>query len=1174
MVRALRHQFQHGFNRRTFQHLRPVQNPAHTVNSSLFCLHTLDPSAHQVIPTTSPQRLRKPSSSSASRTRLPRSSSLLPPPGAVAVAATTSDALTPVYSPSEAPLFSTEFSKRTIVLPDTPPNELETDSGPLCDTGASRTDLPELPALSFSPALSLGSPSRNFKARPCSLEVLPGGDASDTDASAASPGKTESAGSSDQEPKMTHEPVREPYSPNRSRSKSRNGKSSADLTKPRTGKPPSQKAMLSQALQKANTAVQLDNTQNFEGARQSYVDACELLQQVLLKTTANEDKKKLEAIRKTYAGRIDELDRMTPLQGAKNKELPAPPGSADAQVNGESAQVDVVEVEPSNPTLHHAKATGTQYNRQRHDLQNHSDISKATRLAADQPSLHSTFSRPSQKPRSPEDRWNDSILPPQPLISRRPSTPQKPRHERVASDERGNNDSNHSGAWAGSHDGTCHFLDGSQNSWLDPIDESDGSSNTSLHSRASSVLGGAHVRCLSGDTEADFENAMDAAIEAAYDEGYEPMGSGEYDANNGSEEMVSNALRKVQEAPEGDGQTEREAYAGEDERQPGSHQESGCFYDDELSSDEEERILEEMTRDYGVEDLMSEEQLKPGVPPRPGSRAQQAHTGNDGSERRMVPDSRSLAATADRSVVKQPQQQHFIPKSLGPSVPPPKQALPDLPLTRAPSAANTVRSRCLSGQNPKQLTIRTTQLEETAAASHEEPTQTKDVPNAETELDEVVGERPQTSRSTRKLTQCSIEPPAAEEVILGSPPSRRGQPDMEDSSAARTGSPKISRLRKNFSTSSLRSLKGRNMSLSNLDDASDMSPLTPSSSGHFGVARTHAVPPVPLPAVASLRDQMDAMNPASLYLLGDYIHMPTTPGSPNSAAADSPVALEPCPNDVMLRPFWLMRCLYQTLAHPRGGYLSTKLFIPREVWKVKAVKLKNVEDKVSNCDLLTAALLKLAKVDTCDADAVLEELQALEGILEQVQITLTRKLGNEVGVHGSGVLFKEASNVVEGDGAPAVPRTASVSGKSSSFSWRRLRSKNSNLGLGGAYNSRIAGAEGSPRESATMPSLPMTPQPTTRPPKRDISHAQFVGPNAHYMSSLARLFDAVQALDQIARQVDDPGLRHADKTQVGLELCTRHVSEFFGFYICRFVLSDLSLLLDKFVKRGSEWVLT
>ena len=62
-------------------------------------------------------------------------------------------------------------------------------------------------------------------------------------------------------------------------------------------------------------------------------------------------------------------------------------------------------------------------------------------------------------------------------------------------------------------------------------------------------------------------------------------------------------------------------------------------------------------------------------------------------------------------------------------------------------------------------------------------------------------------------------------------------------------------------------------------------------------------------------------------------------------------------------------------------------------------------------------------------------------------------------------------------------------------------------------------------------------------------------------------------IDQIARQVEDPGLKHSSPTHVGLELSTRHAAEFFGFYICRFVLTDVAMMLDKFVKRGSEWVL-
>ena len=64
----------------------------------------------------------------------------------------------------------------------------------------------------------------------------------------------------------------------------------------RRHKSPSQKAMLSKALQKAHTAVLLDNAQNFEGAIEAYRDACALLQHVMIKSPGEEDRKKLEAI--------------------------------------------------------------------------------------------------------------------------------------------------------------------------------------------------------------------------------------------------------------------------------------------------------------------------------------------------------------------------------------------------------------------------------------------------------------------------------------------------------------------------------------------------------------------------------------------------------------------------------------------------------------------------------------------------------------------------------------------------------------------------------------------------------------------------------------------------------------------------------------------------------------
>jgi hypothetical protein len=208
--------------------------------------------------------------------------------------------------------------------------------------------------------------------------------------------------------------------------------------------------------------------------------------------------------------------------------------------------------------------------------------------------------------------------------------------------------------------------------------------------------------------------------------------------------------------------------------------------------------------------------------------------------------------------------------------------------------------------------------------------------------------------------------------------------------------------------------------------------------------------------------------------------------------------------------------------------MSNKLFVSRDVWRVKGIKLKNVEDKISNCDLLTAALQKLSRVDTCDADAVLEEMQSLEGVLEQVQAALSRKLGNEVGVQASSTMFRDASSL---DGESSMPRSASFTGKgSSAFSWKRLRSKGSSANLPSlapSYGGRAGSGSGS--TSATpidgtagkdvpLSSLPMTSQPTRRPTKRDIASVTFEGPNANYMSALARLFDAAQVIGKFCRE--------------------------------------------------------
>ncbi|KAI0025871.1 hypothetical protein F4780DRAFT_774721 [Xylariomycetidae sp. FL0641] len=78
---------------------------------------------------------------------------------------------------------------------------------------------------------------------------------------------------------------------------------------------PSQKAMLSTALAKASTAVQLDNASYHDGARRYYTEACDLLQQIIARAADENDRAKLERIRLTYTNRIRQLIELAPPPG-------------------------------------------------------------------------------------------------------------------------------------------------------------------------------------------------------------------------------------------------------------------------------------------------------------------------------------------------------------------------------------------------------------------------------------------------------------------------------------------------------------------------------------------------------------------------------------------------------------------------------------------------------------------------------------------------------------------------------------------------------------------------------------------------------------------------------------------------------------------------------------------
>ena len=1073
------------------------------------------------------------------------------------------------------------------------------------------------------------------------------------------PNLSTSGSSKDLIPRSSHSRQRE-GSPSSSGENGIGGSMSSSHSERERGRsrPPkssSQKTMLSRALAKANTAVLLDNAHNFAGAIEAYADACVLLGQVMLHSSGSEDRKKLETIRTTYSNRIVELRALDAEQRLAEKTLPTRPESSDGA--GNSSDFESEEELPTIETATEKRVITSSYiTETRNPPTNYESFSSRaaqTNLALpfgsqrtiETSSYYRDLSPAATAPRSSyhlsvdsqssvDSRMDPRYMPP-------PLSP-----KRAVTEKQEMKDTSRHSLFVGNStaDSSQHSRDISNEStsWLDTIDESGASSTSSLHSRSSSLAYKPVQIRQSIRLDTEFGAELDAAIDAAYDEesdiGEDLMKESSIAERRENVELAKQEVKTLEREAQ---QLAEERRIQEEKLRRARKGSIGLEYlDDE--AEEEERLLEEMTKGYVMEDFKFDLKSKSALPRESNSSGFSGRTYGSSTGSQAATTATSLTTLADA--------QSTNAKTLPPALPPPLGALPpppaptsEPPAPPAPAIAlpqpssmhqaytgrppsfgqspgPSVRDRRLSGTNATQLLVETSRKAPREVKQHPVKIQatpinpellaaaTREKPSSELKAPGDTSEPP-TARPLPPVTALQPLTPltsihSGDSIPSNSPatpaiPIPTSQPDSTtDISVPRSPGFTVksksmpahpAALRKNMSSSSLkiRNLLGVNT------DGLDPSPITPGSAAFPGAidARKMAdsitpIQPTPTAVVFTLGGV-----PTENDLLDDSIQSPATPQTPHRAVLNAPVPLEPCPESFLLRPFWLMRCLYQTIAHPRGGYLSSKLFVPRDIWRVKNVKLKGTEDKATQCDLLTVALLKLARVDNLDADAVLEEMQHFETVMDQVRQTLSKKLGSEVGLQGSASLFKGVSSHVDEakEGSDALSLKGNTGGKYLA-SWRKLRSKSSGSSGISAYTQLPTKDNG--HNSLNMPSLPMTSDaaPRRRMPKSNLSNLTFTGPNAQYMGSLARLFDAAQYLgkfshshsacasandgtDQIARQVEDPGLRCSSKTHVGLELAARTAAEFFGFYICRFALNDVGMLLDKFIKRGSEWVL-
>lgn len=733
------------------------------------------------------------------------------------------------------------------------------------------------------------------------------------------------------------------------------------------------------------------------------------------------------------------------------------------------------------------------------------------------------------------------------------------------------------------------------------------------------------LRTRDSDTEAAFNAALDAAVEAVYDEGYEPYQEDDITAN---EEDGASARTFVTYSDK-----TREAAIAEAAAQ-GSNLVQASSQADEYralgrgqDTEEEERLLEEITKEFMHDNSVLDEGARSVLPRQSDSSTSSSANTWESSVASSVHTSRTtLSPVHEKAGLGFGGT--FV--SGGPSgIVPPSRALPPPPpfaplLARNPGTqtadGSTLQDRRLS--TAKRLQIRT------AVDARPPP---KYDPNA-------ASSRPDWSESSSAVTVVNDQA-----FSTGTSPhqTHTGVSGALDGTATSIGSSNLTippALSSAFTdrsgistplssptgiltrTGFARPLLNREVSIISVKerkppiiptDTIKSSLMTPSYSIHSAGSAASARPPLSsLTSYSSLHSTTQL--PGSQFDFFADIHNASPSRLSKEQSSDLPRPLEPCPEAALLRPLWLLRCVYQTIAHPRGGYLTNKLFVPRDVWKVQNVKLKGVEEKIAACDLVANALSRLRKVNTLDADAVLEEMQYLEGIMDQAQVMLSKKLGNDVGMKDLVSSFKDApssstsfdkstsSQTAEaghnslGTSTSSLA-TANKSGKNYLTTLgRRLRNKPSHNTFAGSVNSSSVAVANT---TYTLATVPMTSTPTL-PPSRgggasNTSTARprttsstltpalsttlggrplTEGPYVMYTSALARLCDSAQVLDGIIRSAEDPGVKASGPTHVGLELGARHASEFLGLWVCRWVLADLGMLVDKFAKRAGEFL--
>ncbi|EMR09738.1 hypothetical protein PNEG_01923, partial [Pneumocystis murina B123] len=218
------------------------------------------------------------------------------------------------------------------------------------------------------------------------------------------------------------------------------------------------------------------------------------------------------------------------------------------------------------------------------------------------------------------------------------------------------------------------------------------------------------------------------------------------------------------------------------------------------------------------------------------------------------------------------------------------------------------------------------------------------------------------------------------------------------------------------------------------------------------------------------------------------------------------------PKDSIEKTYWLMKILQKLLIpfiiKSEGSYITPRLFIPKDIWYVKNVKLKGEEEKIKVCESLIFTLNKIKSLKQDDLQSLIRELVYLDNMVDIFRFWLLKKFGTEV------VNPKKRYGII------------------------KFISKSKFLIK-------------------------------TPPPNEFNTHkfgiVQFDGPRKSYLTSIYRLFGSAQIIGQVLNIFDFHELPL--KAQDSIHQILINISDFFENVVCHFVLIDINVLLDHFIKQ-------